>query len=114
MKFSNTKLVWSLIPRKVDDIQEVVNYRKTLSLASEALSKGPIDLRLILQMHNVLMDSVRGSRKSPGQFRDRTKLDRLRRIAPLRQRSLFRRRRLTCGITWKPSSTTWPVTTSIR
>jgi len=53
----------------VDDIQEVVNYRKTLTLASEALAKGPIDLRLILQMHSVLMDSVRGSRKSPGQFR---------------------------------------------
>lgn len=56
-------------PEKVQDIQEVVNYRKTLTLASEALATGPIDLRLILQMHSVLMSSVRGSRKSPGQFR---------------------------------------------
>lgn len=51
---------------KVHDIQEVVNYRKALMLASEALAHGPIDLRLILQMHSVLMDSVRGSTKSPG------------------------------------------------
>ena len=55
---------------KVHDIQEVVNYRKTLTLASEALAKGPITLWLIRQMHSTLMNSVRGERKSPGQFRD--------------------------------------------
>ncbi len=54
---------------KTHDIQEVVNYRRTLALASEALMQGPIDLRLILQMHSTLMNSVRGARKSPGQFR---------------------------------------------
>ena len=57
-------------PDKTNDIQEVVNYRKALSLASEAIDSGPIDLQLILQMHSVLMNSVRGSRKLPGQFRD--------------------------------------------
>jgi Fic family protein len=56
-------------PEKTNDIQEIVNYRKALRLSSEAIEKGPIDLLLILQMHNVLMDSVRGSRKSPGKFR---------------------------------------------
>ena len=56
-------------PDKTNDIQEVVNYRKALLLASEALEKGPVDLQLILQMHSVLMNSVRGSRKSPGRFR---------------------------------------------
>jgi Fic family protein len=55
---------------KVHDIQEVVNYRKTLTLASEAIAKGPITLWLIRQMHSTLMNSVRGERKSPGQFRD--------------------------------------------
>lgn len=55
---------------KTHDIHEVMNYRKALTLASEALEKGPIDLQLILQMHSVLMNSVRGSRKSPGKFRD--------------------------------------------
>ncbi|MCY2997147.1 MAG: Fic family protein [Planctomycetota bacterium] len=56
-------------PEKTNDIQEIVNYRKALRLSSEAIEKGPIDLRLILQMHSVLMNSVRGSRKSPGKFR---------------------------------------------
>jgi len=43
-------------PEKTNDIQEVVNYR-------------PISLSLIKQMHAILLDSVRGSEKTPGQFR---------------------------------------------
>ena len=54
---------------KVHDIQEVVNYRKTLVLASEWLRDRPITLSLIKQMHAMLMNSVRGADKSPGQFR---------------------------------------------
>ena len=54
---------------KTHDIQEVVNYRKTLVLASEWLRDRPITLSLIRQMHAMLMDSVRGADKSPGQFR---------------------------------------------
>lgn len=55
--------------RKVDDIQEVVNYRKTLVLATDALAHRTLSLSLIRQMHGVLMDSVRGANKSPGEFR---------------------------------------------
>jgi Fic family protein len=54
---------------KVADIQEVVNCRKSLTLATEALVDRPITLSLIRQMHAVLMDSVRGANKSPGAFR---------------------------------------------
>lgn len=54
---------------KTNDIREVVNYRKTLLLASEELAHRPITLSLIKQMHAILMDSVRGAEKSPGQFR---------------------------------------------
>ncbi|HAH47760.1 MAG TPA: cell filamentation protein Fic [Planctomycetaceae bacterium] len=54
---------------KTDDIQEVVNYRKTLTLASETLKTYPLSLSLIQQMHKLLMDSVRGANKSPGDFR---------------------------------------------
>lgn len=54
---------------KVHDIQEVVNYRKTLTLAADWLKSRPITLSLIKQMHAILMDSVRGADKSPGQFR---------------------------------------------
>ncbi|MEO5376516.1 MAG: Fic family protein [Magnetococcus sp. DMHC-6] len=54
---------------KAQDIQEIRNYRKALVLASEALKERPFTLSLICQMHTVLMDSVRGANKTPGQFR---------------------------------------------
>ncbi len=54
---------------KAQDIQEIVNYRKALVLATEVLAERPITLSLIRQMHATLMDSVRGSNKTPGAFR---------------------------------------------
>lgn len=54
---------------KTKDIQEVVNYRKTLTLAAEELAHRPVSLGLLRQMHGVLMNSVRGADKSPGEFR---------------------------------------------
>lgn len=54
---------------KAKDIQEIVNYRKTLVIASEYVQARPITLALIKQMHAVLMDSVRGANKTPGEFR---------------------------------------------
>ncbi len=54
---------------KEQDIQEVVNYRRALMLASEALRDQPLTLGLVKQMHGVLLDSVRGQHKEPGQFR---------------------------------------------
>jgi Fic family protein len=54
---------------KVKDIQEIVNYRKALSLAKDYLAARPLNLSLILSMHRVLMDSVRGANKTPGEFR---------------------------------------------
>lgn len=56
-------------PEKVHDIQEVVNYRETLKLAQSALSKQPLTLSLLRQMHGLLINSVRGADKSPGLFR---------------------------------------------
>ncbi|MBF0162384.1 MAG: Fic family protein [Magnetococcales bacterium] len=54
---------------KAQDIQEIVNYRKALVLATEALAERSLSLSLVCQMHAVLMDSVRGANKTPGQFR---------------------------------------------
>lgn len=54
---------------KTKDIQEVVNYRKTLTLATQEVAHRPISLNLLRQMHAVLMDSVRGANKTPGEFR---------------------------------------------
>lgn len=54
---------------KTKDIQEVVNYRKTLTLATSVVDQRPIGLNLLKQMQGVLMDSVRGANKTPGEFR---------------------------------------------
>lgn len=54
---------------KTNDIQEVLNYRTALRLAQEYLTERPIRLGLVLQLHKVLMDSVRGQNKTPGEFR---------------------------------------------
>lgn len=54
---------------KAQDIQEVVNYRRALTLASEELESRSMSLSLIKQIHSMLLDSVRGKNKTPGAFR---------------------------------------------
>jgi len=54
---------------KNHDIQEVLNYRKALMLAKESITDRPIRLGMIRELHRILMDSVRGENKEPGQFR---------------------------------------------
>jgi len=55
--------------QKTQDIHEVINYRKALSIASEELEHRPMSLSLIKSIHAVLLDSVRGKNKTPGEFR---------------------------------------------
>ena len=52
-----------------EDIREIINYRTALSLARDGLADQPVSLALIRQMHRVLLDSVRGKNKTPGEFR---------------------------------------------
>ena len=54
---------------KTKDIHEIVNYRKALTLGAHAVAERPLGLGLLRQMHTVLMDSVRGANKTPGDFR---------------------------------------------
>ncbi|MCK4577773.1 MAG: Fic family protein [Candidatus Marinimicrobia bacterium] len=56
-------------PDKTHDIQEILNYRRVLRLASDTLKDRPLSLGLLQQMHKILMDSVRGQTKTPGEFR---------------------------------------------
>jgi Fic family protein len=52
------------------DIQEILNYRKALILAEEFTTQyGVINLGLILELHKILLDGVRGKNKTPGEFR---------------------------------------------
>ena len=54
---------------KTQDIREVLNYRAALVLAQEQLQDHPFRLSLLLHLHRILMDSVRGQNKMPGEFR---------------------------------------------
>ena len=54
---------------KYKDIQEISNYRQALYSAREYLQDYPIRLGFVRVLHRVLMSSVRGQDKTPGEFR---------------------------------------------
>lgn len=51
------------------DVTDVVNYVKAMNYGLERLNTLPLSLRLIREIHELLLDGVRGSNKSPGEFR---------------------------------------------
>jgi len=51
------------------DIHEIRNYRKALSRGIKLLEEKPFCLNSLLEMHGILLDSVRGSDKGRGYFR---------------------------------------------
>ena len=55
--------------RRLRISREIVNYRTALTLARETLEARPLSLSLLQQLHTLLMSSVRGQNKSPGEFR---------------------------------------------
>lgn len=57
-------------PEKKADIEEILNYRQTLRLATNAIKDQKISLPLIRMMHAELMKGVRGQDKNPGKFRN--------------------------------------------
>lgn len=54
---------------KYEDIQEISNYRLALYSAREHLKDYPIRLGFVRELHRILMSSVRGQDKTPGEFR---------------------------------------------
>lgn len=54
---------------KYKDIQEISNYRQALFRAREYLPTYPIRLGFVRELHRILMNSVRGQHKLPGEFR---------------------------------------------
>jgi len=54
----------------LDDLTEVSNYVAALGFGIEQLRQGfPLSNRLFRQIHDILLQSGRGSRKTPGEFR---------------------------------------------
>lgn len=54
---------------KFKDIQEIVNYREALRSAHYYLEERPLSLSFVKELHKVLLNSVRGQDKTPGEFR---------------------------------------------
>jgi Fic family protein len=52
-----------------DDVREVRNYVVALEYGLERLQKLPLSLRLVRELHERLMQGVRGDRATPGEFR---------------------------------------------
>ena len=52
-----------------DNVREVVNYVKAISYGLERLETLPLSLRLIREIHAILLSDVRGATKNPGEFR---------------------------------------------
>jgi len=51
------------------DVQEVVNYVRAMNYGLDRLQKLPLSLRLMREIHSILLEDVRGNDKEPGEFR---------------------------------------------
>lgn len=55
--------------RAYNEVIEVVNYVNAMNWGLQNLSTLPLSLRLIRNIHKILLEDVRGSNKNPGEFR---------------------------------------------
>ncbi|KUK53362.1 MAG: Uncharacterized protein XD78_1265 [Desulfotomaculum sp. 46_296] len=51
------------------DIKETVNYIRALDYGLERLESLPVSLRLIKEIHSILLKGTRGGKRNPGEFR---------------------------------------------
>jgi len=59
-----------MVPEEnINEIKEVVNYVKALNYGIERLQEFPFSLRLIKEIHKILISGTRGRHKTPGEFR---------------------------------------------
>jgi len=54
----------------INDVEEVINYIKSLNYGIQRLEEFPMSLRFIKEIHKILMTGVRGQHKTPGEFRE--------------------------------------------
>ncbi len=58
-----------LDPKRPNDTEEILNYVRALNFGLKRLSELPLSMRLIREIHEILMNDVRGQHATPGQFR---------------------------------------------
>ena len=51
------------------EVTDVINYIKALNYANERIQTLPISNRFLKEVHNILLDGLRGEEKNPGKFR---------------------------------------------
>ena len=59
----------NLKEKEIPDVREVSNYVKALEYGLNRLRDLPLSLRLIREIHGILLERVRGQRQTPGEFR---------------------------------------------
>lgn len=69
-QISQDEMYYLKYMENTDDNKEVQNLKKTIEYASSVLKEGNIiNFELVNEMHRIIIDSVRGSQKTPGQIR---------------------------------------------
>jgi len=56
-------------PKRPRDVDEVLNYVKAMNYGLHRLDELPVSVRLIREIHERLLENVRGAEKQPGEFR---------------------------------------------
>jgi len=55
--------------QKTDDIKEVNQYVRAMEYGLKRIKEFPLSLRFVRELHRILMEGVRGSHATPGEFR---------------------------------------------
>lgn len=69
LKFEADSDSSAISENKKNDIDEILNYRKAIRFVMEELNTKPLCQRVIKNAHRILMNSVRGATKAPGEYR---------------------------------------------
>ena len=69
-QISQDEMYYLKYMEKTDESLEIQNLKRTIEYATSQLQKGElISYEMVNEMHRIILDSVRGSQKTPGQIR---------------------------------------------